>query len=108
MACSLRPWGCMGIVVGHFSTVKGIWGDPNSRDTILGVPIIRIVVFWVPCRGSPILANYHIVEPSILAVFRPTLGCSNAESNHQSNAPIASKAGTGRDGNHLRRRGIRT
>ena len=96
---------------GTFFYCQGHIGFPKIRDTILEVPIIRIrriVVFWGPCGGSPILANYHIFEPSILAVFRPVLACSNAESNHQSNAPIASKAGTGRDGNYRCRRGIRT
>ena len=26
--------------------LAGIWGFPKSRGTILGVPIIRIIVFW--------------------------------------------------------------
>ena len=34
----------------------GIWEFPKIRGTILGVPILRIIVFW----GPPILGNYHI------------------------------------------------
>ena len=35
-------------------------GLPKIRDTILGVPIIRIIVFWGLYWGSLILGNYHI------------------------------------------------
>ena len=37
-----------------------IWGFPKIRGTILGVPIIRIIVFWGLYWGAPILGNYHI------------------------------------------------
>ena len=30
-----------------------IWGFPQIRDTFLGVPIIRIIVFWGLYLGSP-------------------------------------------------------
>ena len=33
-----------------------IWGFPKIRCTILGVPIIRTIVYW----GTLILGNYHI------------------------------------------------
>ena len=31
-----------------------IWGFPKIRGTILGVPIIRTIVFWGLYWGSPI------------------------------------------------------
>ena len=33
---------------------------PKIRGTFLGVPIIRITVFWGLYWGPPILGNYHI------------------------------------------------
>ena len=39
---------------------KAIWGFPNIRGTLLGVPIIRIIVFWGLYWGPLILGNYHI------------------------------------------------
>ena len=46
------------------SPLKGVaqatWGFPKIRGTILGVPIIRIVIFWVLYWGSLILGNYHL------------------------------------------------
>ena len=30
-----------------------IWGFPTTRGTILGVPIIRIIVFWGLYWGGP-------------------------------------------------------
>ena len=38
-----------------------IWGFPQIRGTSLGVPIIRIIVFWGLYWGPPILGNYHMV-----------------------------------------------
>ena len=35
-------------------------GVPKIRGTILGVPIIRTLVFWGLHWGPPILGNYHI------------------------------------------------
>ena len=37
-----------------------IWGFPKIRGTILGVPIIRTIVFLGLYWGSPILRNYHL------------------------------------------------
>ena len=37
-----------------------IWGCPKIRGTILGVPKIRIIVFWGLYWGPLILGNYHI------------------------------------------------
>ena len=39
-----------------------IWELPKIRGTILGVPIIRTVVFWVLYWGPFILGNYHILS----------------------------------------------
>ena len=38
------------------------WGFPKIRGTLLGVPIIRIIVFWGLYWGPPILGNYQIME----------------------------------------------
>ena len=35
-------------------------GFPEIRGTILGVPIIRIIVYWGLCWGPLILGNYHV------------------------------------------------
>ena len=37
-----------------------IWGFPKIRGTILGVPIIRTIVFWGLYWGPLILGNYHM------------------------------------------------
>ena len=36
------------------------WAFPKIRGAILGVPIIRIIVYWGPYWGPPILGNYHL------------------------------------------------
>ena len=35
-------------------------GGSQIKGTILGVPIIRIVIFWGLYWGPPIFGNYHI------------------------------------------------
>ena len=45
----------------HFRYRRIIWGFPKIRGTILGVPIMRIIVFGGFILGSPILGNYHIL-----------------------------------------------
>ena len=42
-----------------------IWGFPKIRGTILGVPIIRTIVYWGLYWGPLILGNYHI-DPNLL------------------------------------------
>ena len=37
-----------------------IWGFPKIRATFLGVPIIRIIVYWGLYWGLLILGNYHL------------------------------------------------
>ena len=37
-----------------------IWEFAKIRGTILGVPIIRVVVCWGLYWGPPILGNYHM------------------------------------------------
>ena len=44
----------------------GLWrvicGFPKIRGTFLGVPIVRILVFWGLDWGPLILGNYHMVR----------------------------------------------
>ena len=40
------------------------WEFPEIRVTFLGVPIIRIVVFWGPYWGPLILGNYQMFGAS--------------------------------------------
>ena len=40
--------------------LRNIWGFPKIRDTFLGVPILRIIVFWGLYWGPLILGNYHL------------------------------------------------
>ena len=37
-----------------------MWGFPKIRGTLLGVPIIRTIVFWGLDLGPLILGNYHV------------------------------------------------
>ena len=41
---------------------RGLWGlgFPKIKGTILGVPIIRTIVFWSLCRGPLILGKYRL------------------------------------------------
>ena len=39
---------------------RAIWGFPKIRGTILGVSIIRIILYWGLYSGPFILGNYHI------------------------------------------------
>ena len=38
------------------------WGFPKISGTILGVPIIRIIVCWGLFWGPPILGNYQMLR----------------------------------------------
>ena len=50
-----------------------IWGFPKIRGTILGVPIIRTIVFGVLHWSPPTLRNYYILAmPSIFRVPQGT------------------------------------
>ena len=51
-----------------------IWGFPKIRGTILGVPIIRIIVYWGLYRGPLIMGNYHIGPQSLQKTKKTTLG----------------------------------
>ena len=60
-----------------------IWGFPKIRGTILGVPIMRIIVFWGLYWGPLILGNYHIgleskLTSRVLGMHRSLWGFSNA------------------------------
>ena len=41
-----------------------IWGFTEVSGTILGVPIVRTIVYWGLYRGPLILGNYHIDDYS--------------------------------------------
>ena len=36
------------------------WGVPKISGTLLGVPIIRIMLFWGLYWGPPIQGNFHV------------------------------------------------
>ena len=44
-----------------------MWGCPKLRGTCLGIPIIRIPLFWGLYFVPPILGNYHLGPPYWLA-----------------------------------------
>ena len=44
---------------------KGTWDFPKIRGTLLGVSIIRTIVFGGPYWGPLILENYHMKSPSL-------------------------------------------
>ena len=37
-----------------------MWGFPRIRGTLLGVLIIRTIVYWGLYWGPPMLGNYHV------------------------------------------------
>ena len=39
-----------------------IWALPNIKGTLLGVPIIRTIIFWGLYWGPLVLGNYHMLE----------------------------------------------
>ena len=39
---------------------RTIWGFPKILGTLLGVPVIRTIVFWGLYWGPLILGNYHL------------------------------------------------
>ena len=39
-----------------------IGGFPKIRGTIVGVPIIRTIIYWGLYWGPPILGNYHMLK----------------------------------------------
>ena len=46
--------------------LKPKWGFPKTRGTLLGVPIIRTIVYW----GPLILGNYQIIpNPMVLPLW---------------------------------------
>ena len=42
-------------------TKAAMWGLPNIRGTILGIPIVRTIVYWGLYWGPLILGNYPCV-----------------------------------------------
>ena len=62
LAVALLP-ASLGVgTLAHVPCVSGnpIWGFPKIRGTLLGVLIIRIIVFWGLHWGPLILGNYHM------------------------------------------------
>ena len=60
------------------TTIQGlgfrvVWRFPKIRGTILGVPIIRAVVFWGVNRGVLILGNYHTLDMHTVRCIRAFL-----------------------------------
>ena len=57
-----RLWHCqeVGPSKAAFRQISDMWGFPKIRGTILGVPIIRIIVFRGLYWGEPTLGNYHV------------------------------------------------
>ena len=45
------------------------WGFPKIRGTILGVPLIRAIVYWGLYLGPPILGNYQTLNPKLCGHF---------------------------------------
>ena len=58
--------------------VYRIWGlgFPKIRGSLLGVSIIRIIVFWNLYLGTPMLGNYYmgVVKRVIGGPFRHSIG----------------------------------
>ena len=68
-----------------------LWGFPKIRGTILGVPIIRIIVFWGLYWGPLILGNYHIglcFQVVVLMRFVLTLQLREAASPQEPNERV--------------------
>ena len=54
------------------------------RGTILGVPLIRIIIYWGLCWGPPILGNYHVGLRIHSSGFRAfTSSCSGHSEAHR-------------------------
>ena len=53
-------------ILGVVLEVLVIWEFPKIRGTILGVPIIRTIVFWGLYWGPLILGIYHILVGAYL------------------------------------------
>ena len=50
----LRPqntWDRLGLSLGFGVEGVGLWGFPKIRGTILGVPVMRIIIYWGIYRG---------------------------------------------------------
>ena len=60
---------CIGLK--KFEGVGHTWGFPKIRGTILGVPVMRAIVFWGLYRVPLIFGNYHIFGAEDLALCVP-------------------------------------
>ena len=50
-------------VFGETGKKRFMWGFPKIRGTLLGVPVIRTIIFWGLYWGPLILGNYHVEIP---------------------------------------------
>ena len=57
---SVQGLGLLNEVLDLAGTGKHMWGFPKIRGTILGVPIIRTIVYWGLHWGTLILGNFHV------------------------------------------------
>ena len=48
--------------LGSCIVAAAIWGFPKIRGTILGVPIMRTIVFGGSILGPLVLGNYHLIS----------------------------------------------
>ena len=68
--------GYIGDYIGdYYRAITGgyIWGFPKIRGTILGVPIIRTIVFWGSILGSPHFEKLPYMFVSIYLFMVPPL-----------------------------------
>ena len=61
------------------------WVFPKIRGTILGVPVIRTIVFWALYWGPPILGKYQMVWVTVQKQISE--GCHNHENRPCAMAP---------------------
>ena len=50
----------VGLVMDGRAMLGHIWVVPKIKGPLLGVPIIRMIVFWGLYCGPPILGSYHL------------------------------------------------
>ena len=68
------------------------WKFPKIRGTILGVPIVRTIVFGSLYWGPPILGNYHLDTTSGLELQARKLWFSNAFEDERYYFPVGMDA----------------
>ena len=51
---------------------------PEIRGTMLGVPVIRTIIFWGLYWGTPLQGNYHSLAGAIVLLLRALLSLLQA------------------------------